>query len=558
MLNLGQVMSEVSGAYAGPAHGPHMQSLMAEARRDEDRFLKGLKKAITTGSASPNETTTGGAALRKEYLHGALQTESYTDKHAVGFALIPKETVYSTNIQWVTQREYGGVGHQFIAETGADGAFNGVASDANYNRQMETVKFLADVRQIGIVAEEVQNVESPTKNANKTAIRQLKKSGNMGLYHGDAGTDSLSYNGLRAQIVNGVSDNPEDKVTLIDLGGDTLSNDVLEEACRISNLLYANPTLFLMSVFAHADLMVSLFPRQRDSDPSEGKTGVNKKTFVNPYGDDIKLMTDPMLRPGRPLQPDGRGADARPRDAATQDLNSATINFATTPFTTAPTAQAAGTGRFWEYANKNTHNAAAALAAPRTPASSDGSGNGNRLAAGTYFYAAAPVYLGLEGKVWVAGATASGGIAGITTGTTVTAGQIVKVDVDLAAIGASFRRDWLKFRVYRCTGTPDAITSMAYVGEMGCPQTGTVARFYDNGFLIPGTDEAFLVTEGYDENAKGWFFAQLLPIMKRQLPNTLLSDLYGFLMFGTPILRVTRHHLYFRNIGRRTTGKVLV
>jgi len=44
-------------------------------------------------------------------------------------------------------------------------------------------------------------------------------------------------------------------------------------------------------------------------------------------------------------------------------------------------------------------------------------------------------------------------------------------------------------------------------------------------------------------------FKQLLPVVKRPLPQDLMSNSYGILMFGTPLFKVPLHNLHVVNVG---------
>lgn len=73
---------------------------------------------------------------------------------------------------------------------------------------------------------------------------------------------------------------------------------------------------------------------------------------------------------------------------------------------------------------------------------------------------------------------------------------------------------------------------------------------YDNGMYIPGTDNAFLITEKRN-GTNGWFMAELLPLMRCiGLPSLPMADPLVMLWFACPILLVPRHHVWIRNIGR--------
>jgi hypothetical protein len=134
-----------------------------------------------------------------------------------------------------------------------------------------------------------------------------------------------------------------------------------------------------------------------------------------------------------------------------------------------------------------------------------------------------------------------------------TAGQIVQIAIDtttpcITGLGSTYALANTKFRIYRAPSSATSISQFALLGETGCPTAGN-ATLYDNGYQIPGADQAFLITE-QKHGIDGWGFWQLCPLLKRPLPHTALLEFFVLLLFATPVLRVPRHHIVVRNIGR--------
>jgi hypothetical protein len=109
-----------------------------------------------------------------------------------------------------------------------------------------------------------------------------------------------------------------------------------------------------------------------------------------------------------------------------------------------------------------------------------------------------------------------------------------------------------KFRIYRSASVSSVPAAGDYnlLMEVG-RSSGSTTIAYDNGFYIPGTDTAFLMTES-KAGTDGMMLAQLLPLMLRALPNKLMTDPIAILAFIAPIIFVPRHHVIIRNIGRLT------
>lgn len=516
------------------------------------RSRMNLSKALETGDGQVLSTDTGGRAVRTEFIHGAMANETFSDIHCVTFNRMDKVPIRNTAVQWVAKNDLGYDGDGLLAETGLDGAFNGGdESDSDYRRELENVAFVHDIRKASILTGMVDNVVDLQEDGRKDAIRTIKARSNRNVIYGNRRTNALSPNGVLAQMISHMDKFPEDRDVMIDAGGYRMDKDILEECCRVGNDKFAFLKDMYMSSKTKADLMQSLFPQQRDTEPGASETfGLDKRRFVNPYNDGhIDLIIDPLLRSNQPLVPIGKGHDGKMRTADNVDPKAPATLGAVLTAVTGAAAQAAGDAYYWK--NVTTNDMETVLAtAPATPnPAADGSYNDNRLAAGTYKYAVAPVFLGREGLPWFFG---SDGAIANAAGVAVTAGQIVKLTVNanaVAGFAAAIPRSWLRFRIYRAPNTATKSADYDFLTEVGVPKTGSITTAYDNGMMIPGSDTAFIISPS-DEDGKLWFFAQLLPLMKRDLPNQLMADLKGYLLFGTPILKKRGRHIWVRNIGR--------
>lgn len=554
---------------------PSFQSLREAADAQSDM----LAKAFTTdaGANTPSNVVlpgdTGGRALRTQFLDKVLQQVSYEQEDAKLMQQIPKRKVPQSTFEWTDYLNYGSIGDGFVSESGSDGSFGVGGADDNFVRQIQRIKYMATSRTISLVASLVQNIASPTSVSEKGATLDMIRAMNLALYGADETMSANQFNGLPAQIMAWVSQYPSDAEIIFDMGGQPLTRDALETIAEKNRLKFGRATKLMTSVAAYGDIQRGLWPGERYTGGETGTFGIDKRIFKSTRGD-LKLEDDVMLRANMPLVADGVGLDGKPRNPAITgsvslpaqvSISGGTVStaFTSTPFASA-TAIPASTGRYWANRSKNTDNAP--LPAPELPSASYGGNASNRLAVGTYYYAVALVYQGKEGAPWVFG---TDGTVGNATGVSVSSGNpVVKLllatdtsgvaaTLCLAAFGTPGFRTNAKFRVYRYGGpgagaAPVSVAQFDYLCDVGIPSTGGTtipATVYDNGMYIPGTEIGLFLTEKKG-GVPGYFLAQLLPLMKREMPHLAMADLFVYIAFVAPILLVPRHHILLRNIGR--------
>lgn len=329
---------------------------------------------------------------------------------------------------------------------------------------------------------------------------------------------------------------------MYDAGGAPLDDVLLNEIAQWNRQKFGKGTVLLQSVQGYGDTEKMLYPRLRGEYGDTGASGVDKSMFRSRFGL-IKRYDDPMLRPNWPLMVDGTGSNGKPRTAA----DSGSKAIAATPFHTVAAGSPSTTP--W-YQCIATNAASASSTAPALPS---GDGNqGNRLSAGTYYYAVSLVYRGLESLPWVYGLTSAGLTgSGTMTGVAVTSGQVVSFLLDTTSsqftdITAANANQY-KVRLYRASSASTNPNDWDLLYELGCPNA-TSLYTYDNGMFIPGSDNAFLLTP-VKNGVQGVFWGELLPLMKRELPRLAMGDPFVVLWFATLLLLAPRHNMWIRNIG---------
>ena len=434
----------------------------SQARAQERAF-----KAMTASAGIVAAGATGGQALKVQYLHDAIENTSFEMDDCVLMKWIKKTKAYGPTVEWTTSDFPGGGGDGFTDESGNDGAFNIDYSDDNFRRQTENIKFMAEGRQVSLVVQHSRLIAGQDAMGieKELATRALLYKAELAAYFGNSGMNFSSFNGMEAQITNVLQYRPDAQDILFDAGGNPIDKAMLELTAILNRNKFGKADRLLLSTTAHGDSNILLFPEVRDQEGSNGKRyGTFKDEFLGPNGV-IKLMNSPMLRPGRPLRPDGPGSDGKPRlnlapgqtAGGLAGYDALCANFAsTTPFTSVA-AGAAGSVNWWNVANQNT-NSAALAAAPGLPNSLAGNST-NRNAAGNYYYAVAPVFRGREGALFIfgAGLQTTRAISGSPTSTTLTAGQIMTLTFDnttpaLANLGTTYARQNVYYRIYRLIG----------------------------------------------------------------------------------------------------------
>jgi hypothetical protein len=552
---------------------------LVDILNDPDNLGKSL---ITSDGIVPGGDTTSGRPLRVQFLHNVLETTSYEQDDAIAMKHIPKEKVYSNVFEWSQFNLYGGAGDGFIPETGAStdqssGLFFGAtAGDDTFSRLTKTLKYMAAVRFVSLPMQHVRNIEDPMKASEKGITLEIIAKCNTAIYFGDSRTQQNQFDGIIRQLLDWLTPgtqygtasfpgHPEDQAIIYDAGGLPIDKAMLTDIQATNRLKWGQGSLLIQSVLGYEDTQKLLYPEQRAGEGTTGTFGMDRRTFLGPSGR-IKLADDPMLRINRPLLVDGPASTGAPRLTTTQDTGATTwvgggANFASCA------ATAPGNAYFWKNANLNTDPAAIGSDATTTPAlpSGDGNQSNHNSTSLTHYYAASIVVNGLESAVQIYGATSpsttdlfdgSAGMDNITpTGVTITStNSIVKFAIDaskITGLGSTVLRKNVKIRVYKYAGTapPTRVSQFQYLMDIGCPASGNPTGF-DNGMYIPGTDNAFLITEK-KHGVNGWFLAQLLPLMKREgLPELLIASPLAMIYFCAPILLVPRHHMWIRNIGR--------
>lgn len=221
--------------------------------------LSELRKALSAGyQANTNFTTTGGP-LRVQSLEASLKVLTNTQRHYKFWQEVPKTPALSTVEEFNTLSQYGNDNGGFN--------FEGVLpqqDDSTYTRNIALVKFLGTTRQISHPMSLVKPAHGDVialenQNGILWILRRLEAAffgGRSTLMPGNTVQrgEGAEFNGLAAQI---------DANNVIDLLGNPLSEEVIEEAANVVAQNYGTPTHMFLSLRAMADFAKTVYGKER-------------------------------------------------------------------------------------------------------------------------------------------------------------------------------------------------------------------------------------------------------------------------------------------------------
>lgn len=224
--------------------------------------LNELRKALSAGYITGNGAyagqQTGGGALRVQSLESSLKVLTSTQRHYKFWQEVPKTPAYSTVEEYNTLSQYGN----------DQGGFNfeGVLpqqDDSTYTRNVALVKFLGTTRQITHPMSLVKPAHGDVialenQNGILWILRRLENAffrGDSTLqYQGGGAAEGPEFNGMSKQISN---------ANVIDLLGNPLSEEVIEEGANQVAQNYGTPTHMFLALRAMADFAKTVYGKER-------------------------------------------------------------------------------------------------------------------------------------------------------------------------------------------------------------------------------------------------------------------------------------------------------
>jgi len=463
-----------------------MENLINGFGQSSVQELEELNKALGTGTEG--EAYGGGAfadmsALRPQSLEPTLKIVTAQEQHIKFWKSIGKKQAFNTVEEFNVLDSYGGNSSPFFVEGGLPNE-----EDSNYIRQSQMVKFLGTTRVITHPATLVRNtvgdiVARETMNGTLWLLQQLERA----LYFADESLDPLAFNGVIAQVKKFVQGKPYESQHIIDMRGEPLDENTLEDIATIIADNYGSPKLEL-----HLTNQV-----HKDFSKLITGNGGRQRVMMSGNPGDIRL--------GQPV----RGYSA----------NVADIDFVNNIFLKPDTAPKAVSQK----------GAPAVPTLPGTGALVATDDSTSKMDAGTYHY-------------FVSAKNSNGESAPVHVGSVaVTSGQRVDITINKVVTDPVAK----SYRVYRgyTSNASEALFAFEVPAESGSG-TQTIA---DRNFDIPGTDTAVLI-DNDPENVL--CFKQLAPLMKLPLARISASERFMILLYGMVQVYNPRRIVVVKNIGK--------
>lgn len=433
--------------------------------------LEELNKALGTGEVGPAYGGTDYAdmsALRPQSLEGTLKVVTAGMDQLKLWKTIGKKPAYNTVEEFNVIDSYGGDSSPFFVEGGLPGE-----EDSNYIRQSQYVKFLGTTRVVTHPATLVRNVVGDmvareSTNGTIWLLKQLEKA----LYFADSSLDPLAFDGIIPQVTNFMKNKPYESQHVIDLKGNPVDENLLEDLGTIIADNYGGSNMELhMTYQVNKDiskLVMGTTGRQRAQFGSEVTLGAPVRSFESNAGL-IKFEPNVFLKPQA----------------------------------TVPTKAAKG--------------APAAPTAPATPVTA-GADATSRITAGTYYY-----FVTAKNSYGESAPFAVGSVAATT-------GQAVSIIINRVVSDPIA----YSYKVYR--GTSSDVTKAQFMVEIKDAGTGTTQTIVDRNWDIPGAHSAVLIDNNSEDVLTFKQLAPLmkLPLARISASERFMILMYGMLQIYNP------------------------
>ena len=192
--------------------------------------LEELTKALGTGEqGAAYGSFNDMSALRPQSLEATLKVVTAGMEQIKFWKRIGKKQAFNTVEEFNVMDSMGGNSSPFFVEGGLPNE-----EDSNYLRQSQYVKFLGTTRVITHPATLVRNtvgdiVARETTNGTTWLLMQLEKA----LYFGDSSLDPLAFDGVFTQVRNFVAGKSYANQHIIDMKGQPLDENTMEDAAAI-------------------------------------------------------------------------------------------------------------------------------------------------------------------------------------------------------------------------------------------------------------------------------------------------------------------------------------
>jgi hypothetical protein len=449
------------------------------------QHMEELNKALGTGEQGDaygdyNEMT----ALRPQSLEATLKVVTATLEQLKFWKRIGKKAAYNTVEEFNVIDSYGGNSSPFFVEGGLPNE-----EDSNYLRQSQYVKFLGTTRVITHPATLVRNtvgdiVALEATNGTTWLLMQLEKA----LYFADSSLDPLAFDGVITQVKNFVHGKSYENQHVIDMKGQPLDENTLEDIATIISDNFGRERLEL-----HLTNQVS-------KDLSKILMGTDGRQRVIMNGNASEVML------GAPV--------------GGYRANTGTIEFVNNVFmkpqATVPDKSSKGAP------------AVPATTGIDTPVVAADASPATNLPAGTYYY-------------FVSAKNSAGESAPVSLGyVAATKGQKVTLTFNRVVSDPVAK----SYKVYR--GLTSVAANAQFMVEVKDAGSGTTQAIVDDGSEIPGAHTAILMD---DDPIQVLTFKQLAPLMRLPLARISASERFMILLYGMIQVYNPRRMVVLKNIG---------
>ena len=476
--------------------------------------LFNLSKAMQAGQLQGgdigNPAQTNAGALKHESLEPTLKVITFTENEIRLYKRVPKAPAYNTFEEFNQLTSYGSQGGSFTNEGELP-----EEEDSQYIRKGERVKFMGVTASVTHPLQLVRTqVGDIMAQENENKIRYLLQQADFALLYGDEALVSQEWNGLYAQHMNNTQYSTlaeyMEAPTVIDLRGQSMAENDLDEGARVLLEAFAQPNLLIAPPVVLSDFARNFYARQRlmlggDAAVRDVTTGNHISKFQAQFGL-IEFDYDVFA---------ARGAGR----ASTAGATHAKAPAAPTPDATTP---------------------AAAVADAASTKFGDG--------AGDYYYAVAAVNrFGVSAMVQLgAGAITVSATQAVDLIFTATAGpypttSYVVYRSKINPAGAFNATTMYPILYVPATGTDAKRGSLAAGVDGGA--AGTVR---DRNRWLPGTEQAAMM----QDSNQVYEFKQLAPLMKMDIARLAPADRWMVLLYATLLLYQPSKMVRYINIGR--------
>ena len=174
-----------------------------------------LRKALEAGYGTDVSALTGGGAMRIQSLEKTMMATIQENKHFALFNELAKTNATATVDEWTEQSAVGGrLGGSTNTETGTINAAQG-----QYNRRVGMVKYLMTRREVSFVATLQNAIADAEATEAQAGALQLLTDAEFLCFEGDSTVVPTEFDGIRAQILEGVTSGQVSDDNVLDAAG---------------------------------------------------------------------------------------------------------------------------------------------------------------------------------------------------------------------------------------------------------------------------------------------------------------------------------------------------